>query len=133
MSDLKTGREAVEPCQFEPEVCLQRQVRSRRSERGQKATVEAKKYSTIEAGESLHGVALISPSTAETSLQNARHILARCPCMYVRLICQPAVSHCCFYEVTRGEARHYQSFFCMSTTLLTSFAWERSPAAVVKA
>ena len=82
MSDLKTGREA---CQFEPELSLQRHVTSRWSECGQKATVEAKKYSTIEDGESLHGVALISPSTAETSLQHATHILARCPCMYHRV------------------------------------------------
>ena len=69
MSDMETDQEVVELYQFEPtksdHYC---------QERGQgTATLEAKKYSTIEAGESLHGVALIPPSTTEMSLQHARH------------------------------------------------------------
>ena len=48
---------------------------TRRLEHGQKkATMEAKKSSTTKPGESLHGVALIQPSTATMSLQHARHL-----------------------------------------------------------
>ena len=66
MSDLETGREAVKPCQFESDLYNQ--------EHGQEtATLKAKKYSTIEAGESLHGAALIPPFTTEMSLQHAMH------------------------------------------------------------
>ena len=71
MSDLETDREAVKPCQFEP-------IKTDHygQEHGQEtATLEAKKYSTIEAGGSLHGVAPIPPSTTETSLQHTKHKL----------------------------------------------------------
>ena len=68
MSDLKTDLETVEPCQFELEVHSTKSDHNGQEHGQEMVTVEAKKYSTIEDGESLGGVALILPSTSEMSL-----------------------------------------------------------------
>ena len=62
VSDLETDREAVDPCHFQPEVHSAMSDRDNQKHEQKMATMEAKKCSMTEAGESLHGVALVPPS-----------------------------------------------------------------------
>ena len=70
MSNLDTDLEAVEPCQFEPEVYCTMSDHSSQRQHQKKTTVEAKNDYMVLTGEALHAVVLILHSTTEMSPQH---------------------------------------------------------------
>ena len=83
MSDLDTDREAVEPRHLQPEVHGAMSDRDDQKHEQTTATTEAKECSTIEAGETLHGVALVPLSTTYTILGIGLHHPCHNISMYV--------------------------------------------------
>ena len=73
MSNRETDLEAVEPCQFEPEVYRAMSDHNGQRQRQKTTTVEVKEDSTVLTGEPLHGAVLTLQSTAEKNPRHAKH------------------------------------------------------------
>ena len=67
MSDRETDLEALELCQFEPEVYRAMSVHNCQRQCHKTTTVEVKKDSTVLTGGTLHGTVLTLQSTTEVS------------------------------------------------------------------